>query len=43
MDSFRENQKKNEKRLIFGPLWLILAMFLTSQPSEFNEMAHKGP
>ena len=33
--------EKIEKWRIFGHFWLILAVFLTSQPYEFNEIAHK--
>ena len=42
MDSFCKSQKsKNSCFLaIFG---LILAMFLTSQQYEFDEITHKGP
>ena len=40
---FLRKSKKVEKRLFFGHFWLILAMFLTSQPCEFIEIAHKGP
>ena len=38
MDSFCENQKKS-KNDRFG---LILAMFLTSQPYDFDAIAHIG-
>ena len=41
MNSFRENQKKL-KNGFFAHFGLILAMFLTSQPYEFNKIAHKG-
>ena len=43
MDSFCENQKKSENGCFLGIFGLILAMFLTSQPCEFNEIAHEGP
>ena len=43
MDSFCENQKKSENGGFLGIFGLILAMFLTSQPCEFNEIAHEGP
>ena len=39
MDSFWENWKKIEKWLFFG---LILAMFLTSKPYDFDAIAHIG-
>ena len=40
MDSFWEKKSKNERFLaIFG---LILAMFLTSQPYDFDTFAHTG-
>ena len=35
-----KKSRKTASLTIFG---LILAMFLTSQPYEFNEIAHKGP
>ena len=35
--------EKIEKWRFFGQFWLILAMFLTSQPYEFIEIALKGP
>ena len=35
--------EKIEKWRFFGYFWLFLAMFLTSQPYEFNEIAHKRP
>ena len=35
---------KNTKNVCFLAIFgLILAKFLTSQPYEFNEIAHKGP
>ena len=34
---------KSRKTDVFWPFWLILVMFLTSQPYDFNEIAHKGP
>ena len=43
MNSFYENRKKVEKRLFLAIFGLILAMFLTSQPCESIELAHKGP
>ena len=43
MDSFWENRKKSKNDCFLAIFGLILAMFLTSQPYEFNEIAHKGP
>ena len=43
MDSFCENQKKSKNGCFLGIFGLILAMFLTSQPCEFNEIAREGP
>ena len=40
---FLRKSKKVEKRLFLAIFGLILAMLLTSQPCEFNEIAHKGP
>ena len=37
MDGFCENQKKKSKMAVFG---LILAMFLTFQPYDFDAFAH---
>ena len=36
--------KKKSKNGCFLPIfWLILAMFLTPQQYEFDEITHKGP
>ena len=34
--------EKIEKWRLFGHFWLILAMFLTSQPYDFDAFAHAG-
>ena len=36
-------KSKKSKNDFFGHFGLNLAMFLTSQPYDFNEIAHKGP
>ena len=41
-DGFCANQKV-EKRLFSGLFGLILAMFLTSQQKEFDQITHKRP
>ena len=42
MDSFCENQKQS-KMDVLAIFRLLLAMFLTSQPNECDEIPHKGP
>ena len=42
-DSFCKNQKKSKYGCFLATFGLILAMFLTFQPCEFHEIAHKGP
>ena len=42
MDSFWENRKKSKNRCFLVIFGLILAMFLTSQPYDFNAIAYKG-
>ena len=43
-EQFVRKSKKNRKMTVFLAIFgLNLAMFLTSQPYEFNEIAHKGP
>ena len=42
MGSFCKNQKKSKNGCFLAIFGLILAMFLTSQPYEFNEIAHIG-
>ena len=37
------NIKKVENGCFLAIFGVFLAMFLTSQPYEFNEIAHKGP
>ena len=39
---FLRKSKKVEKWLFFGHFGLILAMFLTSQPYDFDAFAHAG-
>ena len=43
MDSFCKNQKKSKNDCFLAIFVLILAMFLTSQPYELNEIENKGP
>ena len=43
MESFCEIQKNIEKWMVFGHFRLILAVFLTSQFYENDQIAHKGP
>ena len=42
MDSFCENQKKSKDGCFLAIFGIILAMFLTSQPYDFNAIADKG-
>ena len=42
MDSFWENRKKSKNRCFLAIFGLILAMFLTSQPYDFDAFAHAG-
>ena len=42
MNTFCRNQKSKNGGFL-AIFVLILTMFLTSQPYEFNEIAHKGP
>ena len=42
MDSFWENWKKSENGCFLAIFGLILAMFLTSQPYDFDAIAHIG-
>ena len=39
----RKSKKKTKNDCFLAIFGLNLAMFLTSQPYEFNEIAHKGP
>ena len=43
MNSFCENQEKDENSCFLAIFGLILALYLTAQPYEFNEITHKGP
>ena len=43
MDSFCKNQKKWKNGCFLDIFGLHLAMFLTSQQYEFDEITHKGP
>ena len=40
---FEKIEKKSKKGCFSAIFGLILAMFLTTQLYEFNEIAHKGP
>ena len=42
MDSFWENRKKMKNDSFLAIFGLILAMFLTSQPYDFDAIAHIG-
>ena len=42
MDSFCENRKKSKNGCFLAIFGLILAMFLTSQPYDFDAFAHAG-
>ena len=42
MDSFWENRKKSKNGCFLAIFGLILAMFLTSQPYDFDAFAHAG-
>ena len=42
MDSFCKNQKKSKNDCFLAIFGLILAMFLTSQPNDFDAIAHIG-
>ena len=42
MNSFCENQQKSKNGCFLAIFGLVLAMFLTAQPNEFNKIAHKG-
>ena len=42
MDSFWENRKKSKNGDFLAIFGLILAMFLTFQPYDFNTIAHIG-
>ena len=42
-EQFVRKSKKSKNDCFFAIFGLNLAMFLTSQPYEFNEIAHKGP
>ena len=42
MDSFWENRKKSKNGCFLAIFGLILAMFLTSQPYDFDAIAHAG-
>ena len=42
-ESYEQFVKKSKNDCFLAILGLNLAMFLTSQPYEFNEIAHKGP
>ena len=43
MDSFCKNQKSQKNDCFLTIFGLILAMFLTYHPCEFDEITHKGP
>ena len=40
---FEKFEKKSKNDCFLATSGLILAIFLTSQPYKFNEIAHKGP
>ena len=40
---FEKIEKKSKNDCFLAIFGLIFAMFITSQPYEFNEIAHKGP
>ena len=42
MDSFWENRKKSKNGCFLATFGLILAMFLTSRPYDFDAFAHAG-
>ena len=42
MDSFWENRKKSKNGCFLAIFGLILAMFLTSQPYDFDAIAYIG-
>ena len=42
MDSFWENRKKSKNGCFLAIFGLILAIFLTSQPYDFDAIAHAG-
>ena len=42
MESFWENRKKLKNGCFLAIFGLILAMFLTSQPYDFDAIAHTG-
>ena len=42
MDSFWENRKKSKTGYFLAIFGLILAMFLTSQPYDFDAIPHMG-
>ena len=42
MDSFWEKRKKSKNDCFLAIFGLILAMFLTSQPYDFDAIAHIG-
>ena len=42
MDSFGENRQKSKNGCFLAIFGLILAMFLTSQPYDFDVIAHIG-
>ena len=42
-ESYEQFVKKSKNDCFLAIFGLNLAMFLTSQPYEFNEIAHKGP
>ena len=42
-ESYEQFVKKSNNDCFLAIFGLNLAMFLTSQPYEFNEIAHKGP
>ena len=42
MDSFWENRKKSKNGRFLAIFGLILAMFLTSRPYDFDAFAHTG-